>query len=1714
MEEHLKLYHRTNDVSNGKLIERFHGPTSMDTTVPPIPFALTPSHTSPSTGFTLNLVNAINAIQNANKIQGMSGPASLPKLVISGNPKEEISSEKVAENSPQSKNKHSLFLTTSTDLSTSTVPTSTVSGSRRRKATTPGRIRVHLSTDVSGSHSDDETHISTADQSVIKQSNSPEDTDNSIEVVPDSVSLSNKRAASEHETWSETTVDCPSPKRSRIAETTQELTEPALQGSGTFVVDCNLAKGSVPQNVPVILSIGNPNNPQPASSTITTSPQPMNSTAPSSVSSTSPLIGQLIPLCGLSDSLLCSVSSTLLANGTTSSAPGLTGHSLIGNALSVPVIDAQTAYPTPTTGSAWLLTSQPNPLTAHVSGASGHLGQLQSTVIVPVPSTLSGEQLLSSATKQLSTLSVDQDGDSTSVNPSAPCNASSHNNGNSTADTIITGMNTIPSNSNLNNLRVSDVLEALKSFAASGNLAASINLPVGGTSSSPTSSTPANPGTVVTRFGVPSQPRPDLVSISCVPKTNPAALGIPVDNSGGMALISSCNNTSSNNNGTSVTNQLTTGKQTVTASGLLSQLAIAAAAVNVPCPETSNNVTDPANLINGLATTVIPAGNHDQALDMSVRSGLIPLNALTPLGNATWLNKSTENSTNYHQLALALDTVDGKPIRSDQATTVHGVMEALNAALKGTFQKSAKLTVSTEAPTKCEPCEENDPRLSESGSHVTSSTTKSPAAKVDPDPVTAPPRLLKTPPTGTQSILVPFPTLSLTSTGYGTPDIANGSDSGRCTLSQLTPAANQQQQHSNVLVNSNSSPSPAVSNQSGNASNSVLLSSPQSQLVNWTQLQAIMAALAAGGTMTVPTQPTSSGNTSVMSGSTVSSTPLSVGPGPVIQTGQTHTASVSVSCSDLPPGAAGHLGSNPILMGHHPASSATVSSTSNSTGLETNSNPTMVLPTLSSMTSVCGLTLTTNPIGQSNAGSTTGVSSVNGCVTPTLKSISLPSTDGLSFTNILAGTHSGTQTASFNPTLIGNSAFINLVSSNRNSSQASVALSPAAAARLITSLTSLSSPVSNPSTGTSASSLLITATPTIAGSSLNASTATTSPNTTTSNTSTTCTASSATGGIVSPITSSSSAAAQLGSATSLVNGTLNVLDPNSQALLAAAAASGHVNLTSFRGSHGSVGLRTLGAAPNGPVIGLLDPRTGLQFSVSTTSPALLATPELVNCLQRGAFTSHNADDHLFSTPRVTEASTAQSGSTTVASTITTATTTTTTAVNAVTSADGNVSSPNSLLRLGKRASGMESVSPYDSHGIDEDWEKLGPSEDSVAVQVNLQSIYAGIKSDPVSSSPLPCLKSPNILPASGTGSTSTRRHGSSSRGSGVAGSSRRSLNTSADSNGAHHGRPHRQNFTPTQNRILTEWYSKHKAKPYPSTDDTKELATISGLSYSQVKKWFANKRARSSSSGLPKPTPPLAPDSSPDPSAAKAIVAAAMAAAVGSSQATGGLDSNEHQIHLQPAFVIASMTASMTESSTEVDENEPEPPLELADGDEDGGITASQTPLHGNVCMNDAATLLSVSTEDEDVPLIVVSEMSVPSVSSTNKDISAAQLEASETNDVECDTPKSSTELYLSSDDVPLHGSDHDNVLGSVSLTAESPVSSPPTLEVPLRSSVTSPINGFLSENSPTSQSNMEESLDKKKKEPHSNKATCEEHSSSLKNPKNLRTRGVTIHAS
>ena len=45
-------------------------------------------------------------------------------------------------------------------------------------------------------------------------------------------------------------------------------------------------------------------------------------------------------------------------------------------------------------------------------------------------------------------------------------------------------------------------------------------------------------------------------------------------------------------------------------------------------------------------------------------------------------------------------------------------------------------------------------------------------------------------------------------------------------------------------------------------------------------------------------------------------------------------------------------------------------------------------------------------------------------------------------------------------------------------------------------------------------------------------------------------------------------------------------------------------------------------------------------------------------------------------------------------------------------------------------------------------------------------------------------------------------------------------------------------------KILNEWYERHINNPYPTDDEKMALADVCGLSLSQVKAWFANKRNR------------------------------------------------------------------------------------------------------------------------------------------------------------------------------------------------------------------------------------------------------------------------------
>ncbi|KAH9280611.1 Homeobox protein extradenticle [Echinococcus granulosus] len=129
-------------------------------------------------------------------------------------------------------------------------------------------------------------------------------------------------------------------------------------------------------------------------------------------------------------------------------------------------------------------------------------------------------------------------------------------------------------------------------------------------------------------------------------------------------------------------------------------------------------------------------------------------------------------------------------------------------------------------------------------------------------------------------------------------------------------------------------------------------------------------------------------------------------------------------------------------------------------------------------------------------------------------------------------------------------------------------------------------------------------------------------------------------------------------------------------------------------------------------------------------------------------------------------------------------------------------------------------------------------------------------------------------------------------------------------------RPHRQNFTALQNRILTDWYNSHHYKPYPSTEDTKMLAQKSELTYSQVKKWFANKRARTSNNGLPKPLPPTAPDTPSTASAdTSAFVAAAVAAAAAANQSSL-LPNGSAGVMMQPQQAQQAQTTAGTKTGS------------------------------------------------------------------------------------------------------------------------------------------------------------------------------------------------------
>lgn len=289
-------------------------------------------------------------------------------------------------------------------------------------------------------------------------------------------------------------------------------------------------------------------------------------------------------------------------------------------------------------------------------------------------------------------------------------------------------------------------------------------------------------------------------------------------------------------------------------------------------------------------------------------------------------------------------------------------------------------------------------------------------------------------------------------------------------------------------------------------------------------------------------------------------------------------------------------------------------------------------------------------------------------------------------------------------------------------------------------------------------------------------------------------------------------------ATNIPSGAISLLDPH-QALFAAAAAAAAQNIQKPGGVNNAINQialanlklsntngRHIGATA--PVIGLLDPRTGLQLRVadtSTTTSAILTSSNMTDCLNNNY--SHSSD-------------------------------------NEQTEKQINESSRMTTNETGlNQTNELETGSNYEDQ-IDEEWE---PEQDETcSIQSNAQQ--SCLKRNKIcdktsgdSESPCKNDQSNDVILTNDIqsnlllGSSNKRSSGSARITGGNSSNNRRSLSSSFnDSSNQQQLRPHRQNFTPTQNRILTEWYQLHQAKPYPSTDDTKELANISGLSYSQV----------------------------------------------------------------------------------------------------------------------------------------------------------------------------------------------------------------------------------------------------------------------------------------
>ncbi|CAI2736002.1 unnamed protein product [Schistosoma spindalis] len=1552
MEEHLRIYHKITENPTAKLIERFHTPTTSDALgfncVSPstmsgstLPLSLTNSNaTIAQNSLALNLVNAIAALQHVNKTHSQQATVSTASSSCTTCTVSTVSSTKntiitpTAENIENSEPDTNLDMqifqdgsvTVEAQTSTSGSPAFAISGSRRRKATTPGRICLSASKSTNSCSSSEEGDVSACkiNQSVT----------NSIknETANTNSSLGAKHGflSGVDEVDGQIKDDSVgSPKSKRICKDVDNT-----------VIDTNISKCVSFSNItPFCLPIGNSLADNKQVPLVTFSSPNVNGL--NSLSIPSPFFGQLIPLSSLPENVICGLSTTIMNNPQTSTVSNSGDNSITTSTGHHNELQTAQNHP-----SAWVLANPSGNLSCNLT-QQAELTALQPTLFVPVPTL--GDSSVTPALK------VPQSLDTSTTNPLANC----------------AGI-----------LRYPDIIEALKCMAANGNLISAINVP--SSSYSTNIQTQANNSSNYNDNIERLQSASQISSPNLSSSNNLAALVAHLTASSNSRTIpqsvatnipnATCGITSTDNN---TADSLPFSTKSTSESSNISNFNTLVSPTPV-YTKVDQIDSDGTSLVPGL-TSVNNIGtnedinfpSNDQALDMSVRSVSMPSEHSQSFTQKSNITKSDTKNLNLLTGININDSTCKEPLEQPTFNVVNNVAEVINAAIKGGLKQ--RLIQSIEVP----------------------------VSSLFPNPAQCLTALANT--------ISSLPTMNETVVSSDNPSDKRNQNIN-CQNESYTNTNNIKRELMNfTMTNSHQNVEPTTlttgdnklidstnkSAQNNNSTNTLINLPPtSSHIVSLAQLQAIMAALANASSVSISLPVNSTASTSLSLAPTCSATVSSLNSSnPSIQ------QLINPSTPSIP------SSETNVLIN-------TSGSSLNMTGSVTTSEAgnTSLIPGLNNLTSVCGFTLT-GPSGFVNNNITTynpSMSANFGTINSNIKGITVPSGECISLTGILSGNvanlniNNNSNSAQIGHTVVGNPALINFISANKSPVQSSVTLNSTNATRLLTNL----------ATSTAGTNLLSL------------------PNNgTIGNNSNIC-------------------GSTLLGATNIPSGAISLLDPH-QALFAAAAAAAAQNIQKPGGVHNAINQialanlklpntngRNIGATA--PVIGLLDPRTGLQLRVadtSTTTSAILTSSNLTDCLNNNY--SHSSDNEQIET-QINESS-------------------------RMTTNETDLNQTNEL----------ETSSNYEDQ-IDEEWE---PEQDETcSIQSNAQQLClkrnkicdktSGDSESPSKNDqPNDLILTSDIQSNLLLGSSNKRSSSSARISGGNSSNNRRSLSSFNDSSNQQQLRPHRQNFTPTQNRILTEWYQLHQAKPYPSTDDTKELANISGLSYSQVKKWFANKRARSTSSGLPKPTPPLAPDSSTDPSATAALVAAAVAAAtsavadvnnmmtststsplnVSSSSSSNcstiisNINSNDTSLSIQPFLLKSKSVSFSTQSYTD---------LNFLKTENDKQTEFVSNLISSHLQMNEENIQPGLSLQPSNNNITDNNDNSVQITKKDNQDL------------IQITVDNPSNHYSSTSDDIRVN--DNDSMI-DITTTSCDPiyysVSSPPTLHVPINNRLSSPTN-------------------------------------------------------